>query len=49
MGGGGGGGGGVDADTEDIFSYFFNKNICCDPSLEPSLRDGSNGWSQHTF
>ena len=24
-----------------------HKNICCDPSLEPSHRDGSNKWSQH--
>ena len=24
------------------FFLFFNKNICCDPSLEPSQRDGSN-------
>ena len=23
------------------FFLFLNKNICCDPSLEPSRRDGS--------
>ena len=31
------------------FSLFLNKNICCDPSLEPSHRDGSNGGSQNMF
>ena len=25
------------------------SNICCDPSLEPSHRDGSNEGSQHMF
>ena len=25
------------------------KNICCDPSLEPSHRDGSNDGSQNMF
>ena len=25
---------------------FFNENICCDPSLEPSQRVGSNDGSQ---
>ena len=29
------------------FFLFLNKNICCDPSLEPSRRDGSNGRPQH--
>ena len=28
---------------------FLNACICCDPSLEPSKRDGSNDESQHTF
>ena len=31
------------------FFLFHNENICCDPSLEPSLRDGSNDGSQHMF
>ena len=26
-----------------------NENICCDPSLEPSRRDGSNDGSQYMF
>ena len=39
-------------------SYFSMKtyvvtpvlqNVCCDPSLEPSQRDGSNDRSQHMF
>ena len=25
-----------------IIAIFLHKNIFCDPSLEPSLRDGSN-------
>ena len=31
------------------FFLFLNKNICCDPSLEPSQRDGSNDGSQNMF
>ena len=31
------------------FFLFFNENICCDPSLEPSTRDGSNDGSQNMF
>ena len=27
---------------------FFNKNFC-DPSLEPSCKEGSNEWSQHAL
>ena len=27
----------------------LNENICCDPSLEPSRQDCSNGGSQDTF
>ena len=36
---------------EDISEIIFilNENICCDPSLEPSRRDGSNDRSQHVF
>ena len=33
--------GGID-NNSDNFSYFSNKT-CCDPSLETSRRDGSNG------
>ena len=35
-----------------IQRYFFlllNKNICCDPSLEPARRDGSNDGLQNMF
>ena len=32
-----------------LFFLNLNENICCDPSLEPSLQDGSNDGSQHTF
>ena len=28
---------------------YLNKNVCCDPSLEPSWRDGSNDGSQRKF
>ena len=28
-----------------IIVLFINENICCDPSLEPSRRDGSNDGS----
>ena len=28
---------------------FLDKNIFCDPPLEPFCRDGSNEGSQHTF
>ena len=28
---------------------FLNENICCDPSLEPSRRDGSNDRPQNMF
>ena len=29
-------------DNSKIIFLFLNKNICCDPSLEPSRCDGSN-------
>ena len=35
----------IKGDIEDlskIFFLFLNENISCDPSLEPSRRDGSN-------
>ena len=28
---------------------MFHENISCDPSLEPSRRDGSKEGSQHMF
>ena len=31
------------------FFLFLNENICCDPSLEPSQRFGSNDGSQNKF
>ena len=40
--------GGID-DNLKVFFLFLNENICCDPSLEPSQRDGSKNGSQHTF
>ena len=36
-------------DSPDIFFLFSNENICCDPSLEPSRRDGSDNGSHHIF
>ena len=36
-------------DNSKIFFLFLKENICCDPSLEPSRRDGSNDGSQDTF
>ena len=42
----------ISGDTEDnakIFFLFLNENILCDPSLEPSQRDGSNDGSQNMF
>ena len=32
-----------------LYFLFLNENICCDPSLEPSQRDGSNDGSQTMF
>ena len=31
------------------FFLFLNENICCDPSLEPSQRDGSDDESHYMF
>ena len=31
----------------DNFLLILHKNICCDPSSEPSCRDGSDEGSQH--
>ena len=36
-------------DNSKIIFLFFNENICCDPSLEPSGRDGCNDGSQNMF
>ena len=36
-------------DNLGISSYISPLNIFCDPSLEPSHRDGSNEGSQHMF
>ena len=36
--------GGIEDNSKVIF-LFLIKNICCDPSLEPSQRDGSNDGS----
>ena len=32
---------------KDDFLLLLHKNICCDPSSEPSRRDGSDEGSQH--
>ena len=34
---------------DNLGMIFFVKNIHCDPSLEPSRRDGSNERSQRMF
>ena len=39
-------GGGVLIIIQRYFFLFHNENIHCDPSLEPSQRDGSNEGSQ---
>ena len=36
-------------DNLGIISHFLHKYILCDPSLEPSRRDGSNEGSQYMF
>ena len=32
-----------------IIFLFLIENICCEPSSDSSLRDGSNEWSQYMF
>ena len=32
-----------------VFSLFLHRNMCCDPSLEPSRLDGSNEGLQRKF
>ena len=34
---------------QKYFFLFLNENICCDPSLEPSRRDGSNDGHKICF
>ena len=34
---------------QEYFFLFLNENTSCDPSLEPSRRDGSNDGSQNVF
>ena len=36
-------------DSSKIIFLFLIENICCDPSLESSRRDGSNDGSQNMF
>ena len=36
-------------DTSEIFFIPQIKSTCCDPSLEPSRRDGSSDGSQNMF
>ena len=36
-------------DNSGIFIHIFHTKHICDPSLEPSRRDGSNEGSQHMF
>ena len=31
-----------------VILLVLRRNICCDPSSEPSRRDGSDEGSQHT-
>ena len=40
---------GIKDNSKIIFFLFLVENICCDPSLEPSRRDGSNDGSQNMF
>ena len=41
--------GNIEDNLKDLFFSFLNKNIRCDPSLEPSQHDDSNDVSQHIF
>ena len=34
-------------DDLGMVSVLLHKNMCCDPSLEPSRRGGSNEGPQH--
>ena len=40
---------GTEDNSKIIFLNSQKKNICCDPSLELSRQDGSNGGSQNMF
>ena len=44
-----GGGGGVWRIIQSYFFLFLDENICCDPSSEPSRRDGSNDGLKYVF
>ena len=39
----------ITEDNSKIIFLFLNENICCDPLLEPSQRDCSNGGTQNMF
>ena len=41
--------GGGQRDDLGMVSMLLHKNMCCDPSLEPSRRGGSNEGPQHIF
>ena len=41
--------GGGQRDDLGMVSVLLNENMCCDPSLEPSRRGGSNEGPQHIF
>ena len=36
-------------DDSNLIFLLLNTNICCDPSLEPSQREGSNDGSENMF
>ena len=36
-----------DPDPLEAILLILQKNICCDPSSEPSRQDDSDEWSQH--
>ena len=40
---------GMEDNSKNIFFLYLNKNVCCDPSLEPSRQDGSHVGSQNMF
>lgn len=41
--------GGGQRDDLGMVSVLLHENMCCDPSLEPSRRGGSNEGPQHIF
>ena len=40
---------GVIKDNSKIIFLISRRNVCCDPSLEPSRQDDSNDESQRKF